>query len=689
MSIFKLTLAFILVGAPLLGTIALNSSSEAREAYVASQMLVSDNWTLPLRAGWVPSKPPLYHWLTALGSATFSSTINQAVTPFTSRLPSLLAGALCLLLTGSIGSALSRAATKELRRREGVLAATILALSYGFVAMSCRAMVDMTYALFVTAAMWVVAQRFRTVQRSEGKPIDPIWFFAACGLAILSKGPLGLVLPLMLALVAFVALDGSGPSKDGGGMDAVSEAAVDSEAAAPVDAGNLVAISEDGRVMEAMRSDELGLLTEARRVLLSVRGWVTLLLLTLPWYLAAANLGGIAFIKRQLLFENLERFTGGGAASAGISDSAGVAVSTAVNTAVSTAVSTSSEVMNVEAWWFYLPSLLRTTFPWSVILVVLFFRKTLTSWAKPRRFKFNSLSLAALNVTQLRRAIGRHLPLCWITVSIAFFSLASGKRHSYLLPIYPYVAILVAQLLGELEPRIVAYLERHKTKERLMQATACLLMVLALFSIVLSVLSAATVPLNPGFSWCATQLPLYLTVIGFALIVENFSARRSGSAKDQGLTQFALLPLTLMITVSFGGFGFKSSLNDFNRIATEISQKLDWVSGVPIVLNRPEHDGFMDPLLFYLNLPKSYEGSLFNLAVYEKVRGDKTSHSAASTPPPCPATIILRESELGMLGAYYPEANYEIIHQARYTTWGKRNKVKSDETVVLLRCRSR
>lgn len=636
MSIFKLTLAFILVGAPLLGTIALNSSSEAREAYVASQMLVSDNWTLPLRAGWVPSKPPLYHWLTALGSATFSSSINQAVTPFTSRLPSLLAGALCLLLTASIGSALSRAATKELRRREGVLAATILALSYGFVAMTCRAMVDMTYALFVTAAMWVVAQRFKAKQSGEGRMVDPIWFFAACGLAVLSKGPLGLVLPLILALVAFVALDG-------------------------------------GRYEEAKAGSAL---TEAKRefreLLLSVRGWITLLLLTLPWYLAAAQLGGISFIKRQLLFENLERFTGGqgggGSGGGGVSLSEGVA---------------SAEVMNVEAWWFYLPSLLRTTFPWSLILVALLGRRLLASLGNIVNLKFSSLNFMAV-----RAALGRNLALCWIVVSIIFFSLASGKRHSYLLPIYPYVAILVAQLLGEFEPRIMGFIERFKVRERLMQGTAALLMVLAVFSIVLSVLSAASLSLSPGFSWCAKQLPLYLMVIGFALLIENFSAKRKATAESTGIAQLSLLPLTLMVTISFGGFGFKSSLNDFNRVAAELREKVVGAEVVktegtnaevttPIVINRPEHDGFMDPILFYLKLP------VYNLSAPE------WAQPVSQTKAPCPSSIILRESELGLLETHFPATQYEVIQEGKYTTWSKRNKGKSDETVVVFRCRGR
>jgi len=71
-------------------------------------------------------------------------------------------------------------------------------------------------------------------------------------------------------------------------------------------------------------------------------GWLAFLI-PIAWYYAAYLRGGEAFLARQLLFENVQRLVGG-------------------------------EKINTEAWWFYAPSLLRTTAPWGALMALAVFR---------------------------------------------------------------------------------------------------------------------------------------------------------------------------------------------------------------------------------------------------------------------------------------------------------------------------
>lgn len=73
------------------------------------------------------------------------------------------------------------------------------------------------------------------------------------------------------------------------------------------------------------------------------------------------------------------------------------------------------------AWWFYAPALLAGLFPWSASLV-----------------------LGVTKAIRSREVFDRFL-LLWIAFPLLFFSLAGSKLPTYLLPIYPALALLLAR----------------------------------------------------------------------------------------------------------------------------------------------------------------------------------------------------------------------------------------------------
>ena len=160
----------------------LNVPDEGRYADVARWMLRSGDFVTPRLAG-VPflHKPPLFYWLEASSFWAFGVHVWSA-----RLVPALL---------GFAGCALTFAAGARLYgRRAGLLAAVILAASpYYFVA-SEYVNHDLTVSTFITAALFLFTLGDRAGPRSRGPLLLGAW--GACGLALLTKGLIGLVIPI-------------------------------------------------------------------------------------------------------------------------------------------------------------------------------------------------------------------------------------------------------------------------------------------------------------------------------------------------------------------------------------------------------------------------------------------------------------------------------------------------------------
>ena len=180
-----------------LGAADLWAPDEPRYGQIAEELRsfehgASGLWLLHLSGEAYTQKPPLYFWLAALAGAPAGRVSELAA-----RLPSALAGLACVALLIRFGARLRGPAV-------GIAAAGLLATASLFVHLARRAQLDVLLCcleLVALAAFWRIdrggPRRAREVAALHG----------ALGLAVLTKGPVGLVLPA-LAIVAFLAWEG-------------------------------------------------------------------------------------------------------------------------------------------------------------------------------------------------------------------------------------------------------------------------------------------------------------------------------------------------------------------------------------------------------------------------------------------------------------------------------------------------
>lgn len=251
----------------------------------------------------------------------------------TLRLPSAVAAFAALLAVQVLGRTIAGATT-------GWLACGMLLASAPFVTAATEARVDMVF----TAAITLALAAFRMWDLTR-RPAARVVAYAAVAAAVLAKGPAGAALPA-LAIVAFLASDG-----------------------------------------------RLGTL----RDLFDWRLALAVVVVDAGWYALAIADGGAAFVRLQLVHENLERAFGG--ATYGKTGRHGIARL---------------------AWSFFTGFL-----PWSLVLPV---------------------SLVARFRGTRGDAHARFLHAWWLTV-LALFAVAAGKRAVYVLPAAPAVALLAARAL--------------------------------------------------------------------------------------------------------------------------------------------------------------------------------------------------------------------------------------------------
>lgn len=173
------------------GTRALNVPDEGRYAEVAREMLRSGDWITPRLDG-VPflDKPPLFYWLEAAAFAVFGVHVWSA-----RLVPALLGFAGCVLVYA--------AGARLYGRRAGLLGAIVLAANPFHFGASQYVNHDLAVATWISAALLA----FAVGDRREGAARRP-WLlagYAAMGLAVMTKGLIGLVLPIG-AVGVFVAI---------------------------------------------------------------------------------------------------------------------------------------------------------------------------------------------------------------------------------------------------------------------------------------------------------------------------------------------------------------------------------------------------------------------------------------------------------------------------------------------------
>ncbi|MBX9622397.1 MAG: glycosyltransferase family 39 protein [Gemmataceae bacterium] len=203
-----LTAASAALTLPNLGAAALWDVDEGVNAEAAREMAEAGTWVIPtfnfeLRT----AKPVMLYWLQRAGYAAFG------VSEWSARLPSAVAGWLTVLLTYEL-------ARRMFGRPTGLLAGVVLASAVEFCVLTHAATPDATLLFFTVLTyclFWVGHER----PAQAGMPVPPrvdsggtgipacagrSWWLpcaAGCGLAALTKGPVGVALPGLVFVLYF------------------------------------------------------------------------------------------------------------------------------------------------------------------------------------------------------------------------------------------------------------------------------------------------------------------------------------------------------------------------------------------------------------------------------------------------------------------------------------------------------
>jgi 4-amino-4-deoxy-L-arabinose transferase-like glycosyltransferase len=171
-----------------LGAGSLWDQDETKYAQIAREILeTGDPITLHINGQPWYVHPPFYVWLVAATGRVFGFS------EFTVRFWSAAFGVIAVYTTILIGRA-------WFGPRAGVLAGAILAVTLQFLVQSRLAVFDIVLVAWMLLAVYAFVRAYR-----EGRRRDYLWFFLFAGLATLTKGPIGLVLP-GLVIAAFAAI---------------------------------------------------------------------------------------------------------------------------------------------------------------------------------------------------------------------------------------------------------------------------------------------------------------------------------------------------------------------------------------------------------------------------------------------------------------------------------------------------
>jgi 4-amino-4-deoxy-L-arabinose transferase-like glycosyltransferase len=165
-----------------LGLAGLYDPNEGMYAEIPREMVLLGDWLTP-RFNFIRyfEKPPLLYWLTAIAYQLFG------ITEFSARLATALAATLGVGIVYGIGRDLWG-------RRAGLLSGLILATSFGYFIFSRIILTDMLFTALLAATFWGI---LRGLLSETPRRIPVLLAYAAMGLAILTKGLIGLVFPVL------------------------------------------------------------------------------------------------------------------------------------------------------------------------------------------------------------------------------------------------------------------------------------------------------------------------------------------------------------------------------------------------------------------------------------------------------------------------------------------------------------
>ena len=356
---------------------------EGRYAEIPREMVVSDDWTTPRLNGLKYfEKPPLQYWATAVayevfGQHQWTSRLWAALTGFAGILSIWFAG---LRLFGReaanyaailLGSSMLYALMAHINTLDmgvtffltlGILALLLAQQGYGSL-QNRRELVKMQDAAQrVTRHTGEVGEEQASTQQViKASRNWMIVAWAALGLAVLSKGLMGLVLP---GAALFI----------------------------------YMAVQRDFSVLKRMHW---------------LPGVTVFLLITVPWFYLVMK-ANPEFFQKFFIYEHFTRFT-------------------------------TKELGRYQPWYYFVPILLLGMLPWTVLM----FDTLLRTWRGSRLPGGNSRG-RAFNAARFL--------LVWAVFIYLFFTVSGSKLPSYLLPMFPALALLMGKQLAEMDTRRLFWL---------------------------------------------------------------------------------------------------------------------------------------------------------------------------------------------------------------------------------------
>jgi 4-amino-4-deoxy-L-arabinose transferase-like glycosyltransferase len=330
---------------PGLGREVLRHPLEAKYALAAREMVRGGPWLVAHLFGQIyPDKPPLYFWATAGVAELRGGRLDEV----SARLPAVAGALATLALTLTLGDALFGA-------RVGLVSATVLATSGLFFWYARQGHPDQFLIGSVTLAclgLW----RSLTTPAGSRRTTWVALAYAAMALGVMSKGLLGLVLPLLAA-------------------------------------GLYLALTGPLRAVPA----RVGLWP----------GLPVFLAVVLGWYGPAVTRHGIGYLRETLVHQQVERYA--------------------------------RSWVHHGPWYQYFGDFTAGFLPWSLFMPA----ALALAWSAGRDVRERRAARAPALSPGTPAATPVLFPLCWFVAGFVFFSLSTGKRTAYLLPLYPAAALLV------------------------------------------------------------------------------------------------------------------------------------------------------------------------------------------------------------------------------------------------------
>ncbi|MDD2689558.1 MAG: glycosyltransferase family 39 protein [Candidatus Omnitrophica bacterium] len=333
---FKVILALVFLSSIFLmfgnGAINLTHPDEVFYAQTAKEMKQQETWLVPYLFGQPQFEKPIFtFWLLRIGFAWFG------VSNFTARLfPSVFAilGAIAVYFLGLNGY-------KD--KKKAFLCALVLMSSGLYIGLARTVFTDMIFSVFILLSLTSFFWGYTDTKR---KASGIILFFVFSALAVLTKGPLGFLLPALI-IILFLAI-----------------------------------------------KKELNFIF-CRASLL---GLAVFLLLALPWYVFMINKFGKSFTQEFFYNDHIRRLF-------------------------------KAEHSKADTWYFYPLSMFGSMFPWSIFVAGGFI------------YLFKEIKRNSANPIYLFLA-------SWIFVILAVFQIAHSKLVSYILPLFPALALVTGDFIS-------------------------------------------------------------------------------------------------------------------------------------------------------------------------------------------------------------------------------------------------